>query len=174
MDCLVRILPVVHHDSVALNVIFPANFTNCDHHVTKQGFIFSRLLHINERVQLMRLSKEDEMDLGGGASRGEHNDFVVLIDHVLHGELAFDDLVEWRILKLVKRHLLLLQLGQDLAFFWLRPPFSNCKDRGGLAELRENEVGVFIKSLQLLTESPAQSKRFDFDFEEEHVLTRLY
>ena len=53
----------------------------------------------------MGLCKEDKMDLSRRVSRGEHNNFVVLVDYVLHRNLAFNNLVEWRVLQLVKSNL---------------------------------------------------------------------
>ena len=61
----------------------------------------------------------------------------------------------------------------NLTFLWFGPPFANRKDWTGFAELRENQISVLIKSLQFLAKSATQSKRFDLNLEEEHVLASL-
>lgn len=40
-----------------------------------------------------------------------------------------------------------------LAIFGLGPPLADCEDRAGFAELRENQIRVLVKGLQLLAES---------------------
>lgn len=95
----------------------------------------------------MGLCKEDKMDLSRRVSRGEHNNFVVLVDYVLHRNLAFNNLVEWRVLQLVKSNLWLRQVLLNLTFLWFGSPFSYSKDRAGFAELSKDQICVFIKSL---------------------------
>ena len=119
----------------------------------------------------MSFGKHDKMDLCGGTFRREHNNFIVLVDNVLNRLLALDNLVKWRVTQLVKRDLCLLNLLLNLAFLWFRPPLSNRKNRACLAELREDKIGVFIESLQFLTKSASQSKRFNLNLKQEHVLT---
>ena len=113
------------------------------------------------------------MDVGCGAARWEHNHFVIFVERLYPG-LTLDDLVEGRVLKLIQCHLRLLDLGHHLAIFGLGPPFAHCKDWTGFAELREDQIAVFVEALQLLAESTAQSKRLNFDLQQKHVIAGLH
>ena len=62
---------------------------------------------------------------------------------------------------------LLLEL---LAVLGLGSPFAHSEYRVCLAELRKNQIRVFVESLQLLWESAAQGERLDLNLEQErHV-----
>ena len=64
VDGLVRVLAVVHDDSVALDVLLAANLGDCDHHVPQESLVLCSIPHIDQRVQRVRLGKEDQVDFG--------------------------------------------------------------------------------------------------------------
>ena len=104
------------------------------------------------------------MSLGNWFSSVECDHFVVLEDgfNVL---LTLNNLVEWRVSELIKREFGFLNMWHHLAVFRLGPPFAHCEDIAGLAELRENQIAVFVEALEFLAEAATQGKGLDRDFE---------
>lgn len=106
------------------------------------------------------------MDLGRWSSRGEHDDFVVLVYDVLGLLFTFNNLIEWRVAQLVNRDLNFLDVAlKVLAIFRFWSPFADSKDWTGLAKLREDQICILVEGLELLAQSASQSKRLDFDLQ---------
>ena len=143
---LVCILTTVLYYAITLDVLLTAYFGHSDHQVAEEGFIFCCLFHIIQRMQTKLFCQEDQVDLSRLASRWEHNNFVILVDHIFHGRLTFDYFVKGRILKLIQGDFRLLHLWLVLlAFFWLRSPLAHSKDWTSLAKLSENQICVLVK-----------------------------
>ena len=89
------------------------------------------------------------MNFGNRFLRREHNDLLILVDDILDGTLAFDDLIERRVSQLIQRNLsfLTMILRLVMTIFWLGSPFSHGKCRICLAELCEDQISVFVESL---------------------------
>ena len=121
----------------------------------------------------MRLSQHYEVSFGTRSIRREHNHLFVLKDG-FHPFLTLDYFVKRRIFDLVKCKFGLLNLRQGLPLLQLGSPLAHCKDRIRLAELRENQIAIFVKTLKFLTESASQGKRFDVDFKQKHFFACLH
>ena len=113
------------------------------------------------------------MDISDGTSSREHDDFLIFVECLDPG-FTLDNLVVGRVLELIQWHFRFLNLGHYLSIFRLGAPFAHCKDWTGFAELRKDQIAVFVKALKLLAESTAQSKRLDFDLQQKHVIAGLH
>jgi len=106
------------------------------------------------------------MDLGRWSSRGEHDDFIVLVHDVLKLLFTFNNLIEWRVAQLVNRDLDFLDVVlKVLAIFGLGSPLTNCKDWTGFAKLSEDQICILVEGLELLAQSASQSERLNFDLQ---------
>lgn len=166
------ILAVVHDNAIVWNVLLSTNFCHRDHQVAKQCLVVA-LLAIYQRVQRECLCQENKVQLGTGFTRRKHNNSLVLVYDVLGCLLALDNLVKGWVAQLFKRHFGLLSmvlLLKLLTVLWLGSPFAHSKYWVCLAKLREDQICVFVESLQLLWESAAQGKRLNLDLEQKrHV-----
>ena len=140
--------------------------------MTEHSFVcLTVLVNIDERVSLKCLRKHDKVSISAGLLSRECNYSLILEQYLLNTPLAFDDLVEWRVSELLKRHFCLLHLLQDLPVFGLGSPATHGEDWARLAKLGKDQVTVPIEALELLAQSTPQSKTLDPNLHHEDFIT---
>ena len=108
--------------------------------------------------------------------RWKHDNSLVLKQNLIDAFLTFNDLIEGRIAKLLKCHFFLLhvRLLNNEPIFRFRSPAPHSKDWTCLAELWEDQITIFVETLELLAKAPSKGKAINADLKHENIIASLH